>query len=355
MVSNDEQPDPPPLGPEQDLGLEQDLGPEQDSDSTPSPHDRLISQALQQIDAARALFASHLPAEIVKHLKLDTLAPADTSFVDRNLKRRFPDRLFSVEVSDDVVRSLSMRTNFIYVYILIDHKSTAERETLIQMLGYIVRIWENAISNNLPLVPIIPWVIYNGVRPWRTARSLSELIPVPESWRRFVPELELQILDICRMEDQKMTGHPVLQMALTLLKYGRESRLEVVLHSLFQVLAQSMSGQEARDVLDTVRSYVISVNPSIGEEKMDEIATKFWPVKPEPGSVADQLIKKGEKQGEARGETRGEARASANTIRMLQAILGVTESTDDELAGKDLDELKQIIESLRVQVVHRPN
>ena len=92
---------------------------------------------------------------------------------------------------------------------------------------------------------------------------------------------------------------------------------------------------------------------------MDEIATKFWPVKPEPGSVADQLIKKGEKQGEARGEargeTRGEARASANTIGMLQAILGITESTDDELNGMDLDQLKQIIESLRVQVVHRPN
>jgi hypothetical protein len=124
------------------------------------------------------------------------------------------------------------------------------------------------------------------------------------------------------------------------------------------LLARVMQPQRARDVLDTIRVYLMSVNPVVGEEKMNELVSEFWPVQPEPGSVADQLIKKGEARGEARGETRGEARGKAlekwNTIRMLQSILGLPESPDSEFANKDLSELQSMIESLRVQIVTRP-
>ena len=109
-----------------------------------SPYDRLINQTLQQTDAARTLVAKHLPSEVVQHLKLDTLTLVDTSFIDLNLRRRFADRLMSVELSDEVVASLSLKTKHAYVFVLLDHKSTDEPKTLVQILGYIVRIWENA-------------------------------------------------------------------------------------------------------------------------------------------------------------------------------------------------------------------
>jgi hypothetical protein len=156
-----------------------------------------------------------------------------------------------------------------------------------------------------------------------------------------------------------MRGEPILQVALTLLKYGRASELEAVLRSLFEVLSQGLTTERAKNLLDTIRIYVMSVNPVVGEEKMSELVSEFWPVQPEPGSVADQLIKKGEARGEARGEVRGEARgktsASIKTIRILQSILGVTESSDEELAGKDLADLEAKIETLRNQIGSRPS
>jgi hypothetical protein len=327
-----------------------------------SPHDRLLNQTLQQIDAARTLLAKHFPSEVLQHLKLQTLAPVDTSFIDQNLRRRFADRLFSVEVSEEVVQSLGLKINYVYIFVLIDHKSTDEPHTLVQMLGYIVRVWENALANGKPLVPILPWVIYNGVGPWRSSRSLDELIPVPASWKRYVPALELAILDVSRMEDAAMTGHPNLQVTLTLLKYGRGANLEAALRLLFEALSQVMSPQQARDVLDTIRVYAMSVNPSVGEDKMNELVSEFWPVQPEPGSVADQLIKKGEARGEARGIALGEARGIAvgkarekwDTIRILQSLLGIPESSDDEFADKSLEELQAMIETLRKQISNRP-
>jgi len=93
----------------------------------------------------------------------------------------------------------------------------------------------------------------------------------------------------------------------------------------------------------------MSVNPIVGEEKLDEMVTEFWPVQPEPGSVADQLLIK----GEARGEARGKAIEKGNTIRTLQSILGQPQTPDEEISGKSLDELHAVIESLQQQISGR--
>ena len=136
----------------------------QSEEAIHSPFDRLLNRALQHTEAARSLLKSHLPRELLEYLNLDTLDFADTSFIDANLKRRFADRLFSVEVSQEVVKALGMKTRYVHLLVLIDHKSTSDSHAVVQMLGYIVRIWENAIENRQPLAPIIPWVIYNGAR-----------------------------------------------------------------------------------------------------------------------------------------------------------------------------------------------
>ncbi len=122
---------------------------------------------------------------------------------------------------------------------------------------------------------------------------------------------------------------------------------------LFQMLAQAISTQQARDLLDTIRVYVMSVNSVVGEEKMNELVTEFWPVQTEPGSVADQLLKKGEVRGEARGEARGQAKERVNTIRTLQSIVGSKQTSVEELSSQSLDELQAMIDSLQQQIASR--
>jgi hypothetical protein len=82
---------------------------------------------------------------------------------------------------------------------------------------------------------------------------------------------------------------------------------------------------------------------------MNDLVSEFWPVQPEPGSVADQLIKK----GEARGRAQGRAQGTANTIRTLQTILGIPPSSDEQLSGSSPEELQASIESLQQQIARR--
>ncbi len=55
------------------------------------------------------------------------------------------------------------------------------------------------------------------------------------------------------MDDSVMVGEPILQVAFTLLKYGREPDLEVVLRPVLQMLAQTMAPDLAKNLLDTIR------------------------------------------------------------------------------------------------------
>ena len=316
------------------------------------PFDRLLSRTLMQKESAQELLRSHLPAEFVAYLKPETIEQADTSFIDANLKRRFVDRLFKVELTDDMARELGTEVPYVHVLVLVDHKSSPDKYTVVQMLGYILRIWEHSIENNLPLVPVIPWIIYNGVRPWTVPRSLAELIPVPVSWKRYVPELEVPILDVSRMPDSDMLGEDILHITLVLLKYGRDPSLPEVLKQLFRSVADRFQGQRAATLLDTIRKYVMSVNPVVGENEIQGIFSEFWPVKPEPGSVADQLLTKGRQEGRQEGQEEGEKKGEIKLIRTLESILGVSGETTD-LSDKSLEALQQIAESLQERIKQR--
>lgn len=62
-----------------------------------------------------------------------------------------------------------------------------------------------------------------------------------------------------------MRGEPILQVALSLLKYGRSVELDAVLRSIFELLSQVLSAERAKNMLDTIRVYVMSVNPVVGK------------------------------------------------------------------------------------------
>lgn len=81
---------------------------------------------------------------------------------------------------------------------------------------------------------------------------------------------------------------------------------------------------------------------------MNELVSEFWPLQPECGSFANQLIKKAR-------HTTYLVQEKANTIRTLAAILGVTPSSNEQLAGKSPEELQAPIESLQQPIAQRLN
>lgn len=77
-------------------------------------HDTLIRDALSHRDIATDLLANYLPANVLQHIRQDTLSICKDAFVDEKQAEHYSDLLYQVQLTGN-------RPGF--VYFLFEHKS----------------------------------------------------------------------------------------------------------------------------------------------------------------------------------------------------------------------------------------
>ncbi len=199
----------------------------------PTPHNNLFIFALSHIPAARSLIETRFPASVVEQLDLDSISIESGSFVEPSLAEKFSDVLLSIKLRN-VEEYSSQR---VLAYFLFEHKSEPDPLTVLQLLSYVIRIWEREIREGRRLSPILPLVIYHGERPWNAPTSIGELIECPESMREYLVKFTFPLFDLTQTADSSIVGDPFLQSTLQLLKYGRTDQLSGRLGSILESLA----------------------------------------------------------------------------------------------------------------------
>jgi predicted transposase/invertase (TIGR01784 family) len=105
---------------------------------TPTPHDRFFKASWSRLEVAQGFLAHYLPTEVQAVLDLNSLSLTKDSFIDEALQGHYSDLLYQVTRQDG---------KGAYVYVLLEHKSYADRWTVFQLLRYIVRIWEQELND----------------------------------------------------------------------------------------------------------------------------------------------------------------------------------------------------------------
>jgi hypothetical protein len=123
--------------------------------------------------------------------------------------------------SDLLYRVQLKAGNEAYVYLLFEHKSTPAPRVALDLLRYLVRIWDflGKRGNKTPLPAILPLVIYHGKARWRIAHSFSHLIDAPEALRPYLLEFTYLLTDLSHLRDEEIQGEVILRMGLWILKY----------------------------------------------------------------------------------------------------------------------------------------
>ena len=142
------------------------------SDLPPAtPHDALFRALLADPGRADTLLREYLPPAVVAELSKAPIRPVDASFVDAVLHQSHSDRLFEAPLKGGGIA---------YVYVLLEHKAAPDPGTPLQMLGYMVRIWQrhadNRASRLRALPPIVPLIFYHGRERWSEVLSVAEMI-----------------------------------------------------------------------------------------------------------------------------------------------------------------------------------
>lgn len=310
--------------------------------SAPSdPHDKLFRALLDDPQRAAGLLRQHLPAEIVAELADAPPEPLEGGFIDDALRGSRSDGLFRVALKDGTSA---------YIYTLLEHKSTPDPRTPVQLLGYMARIWDRhlAACRGTPdtLPAIIPLVIYHGRVPWTPRRSVLDWIAAPPAILVPARQLRYIIRELGRLDDAELAQEPVLWAGLMALKHVFDQGLAPDFVASF--LAETPDGSmiELQLLEYVVRGY------EVGERDLEAALTRAKPHRWEEllGTVAEEWLKRGEARGEARGRAEGRA---DSVLRILRQRFG---EPDPDLAARvrtaDLATLECMLD--RALTVSRP-
>ena len=159
--------------------------------SPSNPHDRFFRNAFARHEIAQGFFERYLPAEISTQLDFATLRLTKESFVDDALKAQQSDLLFHIQTRSGTPARL---------YLLLEHKSYSDPWVALQILGYLVRIWEQEKKRRKqpPLPVVIPLVLYHGERDWATPIQFAALLEAPEVFTPFIPDFCYGLCDLSR-------------------------------------------------------------------------------------------------------------------------------------------------------------
>jgi hypothetical protein len=168
----------------------------------PNPHDAYFRQVFGHPRHMAGLLQIVLPAHLKALLDLDParIRLLDPTHVDPELRGTASDLV--VEVPRRGARG-SPRAPAIFIF-AVEHQSRDERFIVFRQLGYCVRIWERWLRDHpdaTHLPPIVPVVVHNGDRPWRSPTRLDALLDLPDvprdaQVRSFLPSLEIVLADL---------------------------------------------------------------------------------------------------------------------------------------------------------------
>ena len=195
----------------------------------PHPHDAFFKQLFTRPEVAEDFVQHYLPKEVVALLEAGTLTITKDSFIDEALAEHYSDLLYRVQLKAG---------NEAYIYLLFEHKSAPAPRVALDLLRYLVRIWDflGKRGTKTPLPAILPLVIYHGKARWRIAHSFSRLIDAPEALRPYLPEFTYLLTDLSHLSDEEIKGEVILRMGLWILKYIFRGELPKQLPKLMALL-----------------------------------------------------------------------------------------------------------------------
>src|SRR5688572_17953167 len=122
-------------------------------------HDALFRFVFGEPEQMGELLKCNLPPAVVAAIDWGALRRVDGTFVDTDLRGRRADILFETRIGEAPL----------LLFVLVEHKSGEDRFTALQVLRYVVRVWDAWLASNptaRTLPPVLPFVVHHGKKAW---------------------------------------------------------------------------------------------------------------------------------------------------------------------------------------------
>ena len=269
-----------------------------------SPHDKLFREALGDPANAAAELRSVLPPALLAHADFGSLRALPGSFVDEALAGSESDLLYSMRIAGREA----------LLYVLFEHKSQPGRWTALQLLRYMVRIWERHLASTAApehLPPIVPIVFHHsasGFRaPTRFEASLDPLVGELPELLAFTPCFQFLVDDISHASDAELRGRALNAFGQLALFFLRDARSPERLLSGFAGLAglfeQLLSAPDGKRALAMLFQYLSMASRRLDRDALRQAVRGAIPAAEELiMTLAEQWQREGFEKGLQQGQ-----------------------------------------------------
>ena len=305
---------------------------------THNPHDQYFKETLAQPGAAVDFLRYYLPERIVRLIEPETAERIEDSFVDEELKEHLSDLLFRVKLKNKGAA---------FIYVLLEHKSSPDKWVALQLLRYLVRIWEKAQREGKRKLPLVfPVVFYHGKTRWKISGKFSALFEFGDeldALREFVPEFDYHLCDLARFDDTQLKGEAGLLTAMRLLKHIFRRELKAKLNEALRPVAERLPDEQALERLKVASIYLAQTGRATGKEILAAIeAAKKGEKAME--TFLDEWMREGRKQGLQQGLQQGETELVLRLLRRrFKRLDGENEARIRELSRTQVESLAEAL------------
>jgi predicted transposase/invertase (TIGR01784 family) len=268
-------------------------------------------------------------------MNIDTLNHQDGTFVEANLRQYFSDLLYKVDINNTEG----------YIYILYEHKSYYTEKTVLQVLKYIIRIWERKYNKSSKKFPVVlPIVVYHGKNEWRIKNNLSCMIEnydeLPTEYLKYIPNFDFELYDLSPESSTTIKGDYKTKIITDMFRAIRMKTKEQFLIFLGDILKRlvkysKLDHEDSKSLQEFVGLYIIWAREDITEEDIEQVEKE---IAIENGgvimSLGQKLIEKGKIEGKI--ET---------AKKMLKARLQIEQIV--EFTGLSIEEIEELKKEMK--------
>jgi predicted transposase/invertase (TIGR01784 family) len=262
-------------------------------DEIATPHDTYFRESFGRREVAQDFLRAQLPAELLAELDLDSLAVAKDSYVSADLRQSFSDLVYRVGHAGSALS----------VYLLFEHKATAEYWTLLQLHRYIGAAGEEYRKQHpkaRKLPPVYPMVVYHGKQAWKAPASFQDIVaPLPAALEPFVPSFTYQLVDLSERTDAEIKGAVLTRLVQLALRWIYSDQPLERLRALLALIEQIEDRETAVEILESLLRYYVQGTGRLEEPEVRHLLQQTPSGDPIMQTFIDRYIEQGRQQGEA--------------------------------------------------------
>lgn len=241
----------------------------QDKDEVSTADNQRITNSKVEDNGAKLIFGNPtLCAQLLRdYSNIELLKNVQAEDITDVTERYIP--MFTEERDADVVKQVRVGDNEEVFVTLIEHKSSVDYNVCMQVLRYMVYIWEDYEKRQEKKVPgvsklegfkyppIFPIVYYNGEDNWTADNSLKSRIALSDIFLPYVPDYEYHLVNTADHDkDELIEKNDGLSLLMILNKVRNTEEFNLL--NLPREYIDNLSANAPEDVLD-VLARVIAV------------------------------------------------------------------------------------------------